>query len=85
VATIESELTGSDDLILKVQETIVETPEEWAADMSGRACEIAKGLIEKGVTKALLLQWRQDRKDRVLELLQDRIDALLQNETQAKG
>lgn len=61
------------------------TPEEWAADMSGRASDIAKGLIEKGATKAQLLEWQQARKDRVLELLQDRIDDLLRNEVNAKG
>lgn len=60
------------------------TPEERAADMSGRASEIAKGLIERGATKAQLLEWQHARKDRVLEILQDRIDDLLLNEANAK-
>lgn len=53
------------------------TPEEWGADMGLRAGEKAKSLIEGGVTKAQLLEWRQSRQERILELLEDRVEAMI--------
>lgn len=49
------------------------TPEEWAADMGLRAGEEAAKLIRDGTTRGELLHWREARKERMMELLSDRV------------
>jgi hypothetical protein len=45
--------------------------------MGLRAEEKAKSLIEGGFTKAQLLHRRQSRQRRILELIEDRIEAMI--------
>lgn len=51
-------------------------PEEWAADLGLRAGEKARELAASGMTKEALLLWRAASKDRLLELLKERVSGL---------
>lgn len=49
------------------------TPEEWSADIAWRAGEKARELLLTGATKEDLLIWKEQVKERLGELLSDRI------------
>jgi transcriptional regulator with XRE-family HTH domain len=51
-------------------------PEEWGYALGFEAGEFASKLVREGVTKSDLLIWREGRKQRAIERIQDRLEAL---------
>lgn len=52
------------------------SPDEWAADVGARAGEVAKALIERGVTTEDLKMWRHNQGERLWELVEERARAV---------
>lgn len=60
----------SKDTILNV------SPEELAADIGLRVKEAVQSMVESGVTAEELLLWRERNKDRLIEIVTDRVGPL---------
>ena len=51
-------------------------PEEWGFNIAFEAREIAKKMVEDGVTMEELLTWHELKKARIVEMLNDKFDAI---------
>lgn len=60
------------------------TPEEWAADAGVRVGEKARELASQGITRQELLEWSHASKERLGEILRDRMDRIRAEETEKK-
>ncbi len=73
-----------DRAIFEGEEILRLTPEEWAADVGVRVGEKARELASQGITRQELLEWNHSSRERLGEILRDRMDRIRADETDEK-
>ncbi|WP_370226241.1 helix-turn-helix domain-containing protein [Pararhodobacter marinus] len=74
--TIVRHSEGSDGRVVEDGNILGLELEVWAADLSARAGEQARELAVAGTTKEDLLTWRQQRAERIQEMVRDRVSRM---------
>ena len=59
--------------LIRGEEILGLTPEEWAADLGSRVANKFKDFASQGITRQELLEWRQSNRERLSEILRDRV------------